>query len=64
MVQWTGSRDGNQRWGMERLEDDGSYKIWNRASGKVLDGGSGGENGAVVVQGVWNGSAQQRWMLE
>ena len=63
MVQWTGSRDGNQRWGVERLED-GSYKIWNRASGKVLDGGSGGENGAPVVQEVWNGSAQQRWMLE
>ena len=63
MVQWTGSRDGNQRWGVERLED-GSYKVWNRVSGKVLDGGTGGENGAAVVQREWNGSAQQRWMLE
>ncbi|KAI4208121.1 MAG: hypothetical protein LQ349_009780 [Xanthoria aureola] len=63
MVQWTGSRDGNQRWGVERLED-GGYKIRNRVSGKVLDGGAGGENGAAVVQEVWNGSAQQRWMLE
>ncbi|KAL8758370.1 MAG: hypothetical protein Q9199_001545 [Rusavskia elegans] len=63
MVQWASSREDNQRWWIDR-QDDGGYKIWNQASGKALDGGSSADNGAALVQVGWNGSAQQRWVLQ
>ncbi|KAL8870027.1 MAG: hypothetical protein Q9174_003830 [Haloplaca sp. 1 TL-2023] len=62
MVQWFHNRNGNQRWWIDR-QDDGSYKIWNKASEMTLDGGLATEDGAALVQSGWNGGAQQRWVL-
>ena len=43
---------------------DGTYRIVNRNSGKVLDckGGNTG-NGTIVQQYTWNGSNAQRWTI-
>jgi hypothetical protein len=62
MVQWRPTRDGNQRWFVDRL-DDGSYRIWNKDSSASLDGASNSTNGAPLMQWEWNGGAQQRWIL-
>jgi hypothetical protein len=63
MIQWQSSRNDNQRWWIDR-QDDGSYKIWNQASSKALDGASNSTNGAPLVQNGWNGASQQRWLLQ
>ncbi|KAL9032366.1 MAG: hypothetical protein Q9180_006544 [Flavoplaca navasiana] len=63
MVLWTANRDENQRWEIEE-QGDGSHKISNLASGKVLDGGSGAENGTILVQNGWSRNEGQRWILE
>ncbi|KAL9602878.1 MAG: hypothetical protein Q9219_001574 [cf. Caloplaca sp. 3 TL-2023] len=63
MIQWRPHRDANQRWMIEK-QGDGSFKICNQASGKVLDGGDRRDNGAVVVQGAWNGEEGQRWAFK
>ena len=62
MIQWQRSRDNNQRWWID-AQSDGSYKIWNQASSKALDGASNSTNGAALVQWDWNGASQQRWIL-
>ncbi|KAL8965010.1 MAG: hypothetical protein Q9183_004082 [Haloplaca sp. 2 TL-2023] len=63
MVQWFHSRENNQRWWIDR-QDDGTYKIWNKASEKALDGASKTDNGAALIQHGWNGGPQQRWILQ
>ena len=63
MVQWTSSRDSNQRWWVDQ-QSDGSYKIWNQASGSALDNSSSNTNGHALVQWIWNGGPQQRWLLQ
>ncbi|MGV9270422.1 glycosyl hydrolase family 95 catalytic domain-containing protein [Kitasatospora sp. NPDC003701] len=43
----------------------GTYRLVNRASGKVLDVlGASTSDGGPVVEWPWNGGANQRWTLE
>ncbi|MER5966229.1 RICIN domain-containing protein [Streptomyces sp. NPDC002057] len=43
----------------------GTYRVVNRASGKVLDvANESTGNGATVIQWPWSGGANQRWRLE
>lgn len=44
---------------------DGSYRIVNRNSGKVLmPSGSKATKGAAIIQGAWKGLACQRWEVK
>ena len=63
MIQWTWSRNNNQRW-LITQQSDGSYKITNKATGGSLDSASSGQNGAPLIQWGWNGGNQQRWLLQ
>lgn len=62
MVQSRPTREPHQRWRIDQ-QPDGSYKIWNQASGKVLHGISGENNGNALTQRDSTGEAQQRWTL-
>ena len=63
MIQWQPSRNDNQRWWLD-IQSDGSYKFWNKQSGKALDGASSTSDGSPLIQWDWNGGPQQRWYLE
>ena len=63
MIQWQPSRNSIQRWLIDQ-QSDGTYKISNQASEKVLDSASSTNNGAVLIQSVWNGMPEQRWSLQ
>ena len=63
VIQYTNQRsNNNQHWYVD-LQSDGTYKITNKASGKVLDSGSRSGNGIPVVQYTSNNGKQQRWQL-
>ena len=63
MIQWTQSRDSNQRWWVD-VQPDGSYKIWNQASGLALDSSSTTTNGQSLIEWGWSNQPQQRWRLQ
>ncbi|MEO7716407.1 MAG: glycoside hydrolase family 76 protein [Capsulimonas sp.] len=63
MVQWTPTRDTNQRWWVD-VQSDGSYKIWNQQSSLALDNSSSNTNGQALIEWIWNGGTQQRWLLQ
>ena len=63
MIQWTQSRDSNQRWWVDQ-QSDGSYKIWNQQSGLALDSSSTTTNGQSLIEWGWSGQPQQRWLLQ
>ena len=60
---WTPTRNDNQRWWIDQ-QADGSYKIWNKASGSALDTSNTSGNGIKLIQWGWNGGDQQRWLLQ
>ncbi|KAH8892291.1 glycoside hydrolase family 76 protein [Thozetella sp. PMI_491] len=62
IIQWRPTRNSNQRW-LITQQSDGTYQIKNQASGKVLDGASATQDGAILEQWTWNGGSQQRWIL-
>ena len=65
VLQWINgnpNRYDNQRWWVD-IQSDGTYKIWNKANSKSLDGASSTKNGSPLVQWDWNGGSQQRWIL-
>ncbi|BDI33550.1 hypothetical protein CCAX7_56010 [Capsulimonas corticalis] len=63
MIQWTQSRDSNQRWWVD-VQSDGTYKIWNQASSLALDSSSTTTNGQALIGWGWSGQPQQRWKLQ
>jgi len=63
IIQWTPSRDTNQRWWVD-VQSDGTYKIWNQASSLSLDSSSTATNGTALIEWGWSGQPQQRWQLK
>ncbi len=62
MIQWQTTRNDNQRWWVD-AQADGSFKIWNQASGLALHSGSAA-NGYKASQEPWTGQNEQRWNLQ
>jgi hypothetical protein len=63
MIQYTSSRNTNQRWWVDK-QSDGTYKIWNQNTNGALDNSSSAVNGYKLVQWGWNGGAAQRWLIQ
>lgn len=63
MIQWSQSRDSNQRWGVY-MQPNGSCKIWNQASGLALDSSSTSTNGQALVERGPSSQPQQLWLLK
>ena len=61
---WSANSTPAQRWRFKRLHD-GTFRITNVASGKVLTMPKASiENGADVRQRSWKGSTSQKWTLK
>ena len=62
VVQWPGNGGGNQRWVPLAFGD--AFVFVNVSNGTVLDvAGASTQNGAIVIQHQWSGSASQVWRL-
>ncbi|MDN3580898.1 glycoside hydrolase family 76 protein [Mucilaginibacter flavus] len=63
LIQYTPSRNTNQRWWVDK-QSDGTYKIWNQSTSGALDNSSSNVNGYKLVQWGWNGGSAQRWLIQ
>ncbi|MDB5298280.1 MAG: 1,4-beta-xylanase [Phycisphaerales bacterium] len=62
---WSAHGAANQKWDLV-AQGDGTYVIYNRANGRVLDADfyGLGANGTRVQMWEYNGGRQQRWTLQ